>query len=324
MGRLARSPWRQRAILLAGAFAEALARAWGPDVPDPEARRRGGVGYVREDVVDERRGRRLRTYLFHPADTDADDPDEGAPPLTAPPRPLLVFAHGGRATPLLYAHLLAILVRRGYVVAAPVFPESAGRQARQVDGPQVLDQVADLHLVARWALGMADRPGHLLHGRVVGRRIGVIGHSLGATTALAAVSRGNGSHDVAAVAAVAPRLYPLGDGHRYEVGRRPLLLVHGHRDGVVPFAASAALYVEAQGPRYLVGVPAGHHFEFLRSSHPASGPLAGVAGDFLDAHVTGIPGALGSLERRLDASHLSVRSDAADPTTHPSIAALEA
>jgi alpha-beta hydrolase superfamily lysophospholipase len=326
MGRLASSPWRQRTILLAGAVAEALARTWGPDVPDPRTRRRGGVGFVREQVVDERRGRRLTTYVFHPADTDADDPEEGAPPADGPPRPLVVFAHGGRATPMLYAHLLGLLVRRGFVVVAPILPEAAGRHARGADGPQVLTQVADLHLVARWGLRAAETDGHPIAGRVAGRRIGLVGHSLGATTAIAAIGRGNGSHDVAAVAAIAPRLFPLGGDHRYDVGTCPLLLVHGHRDRVVPVGASAATYLDARGPRYLVGVPAGHHFEFLRPSHPASRPIGGAVADFLDGYVAGTPAARGELERRLDAGHLTVRADATvtDLSHPPSIAPVEA
>jgi dienelactone hydrolase len=326
MGRLACNPWRQRAILTVSALLEALAEAWGPDLPDPECRRRGGVGFVRDTVVDERRGRELTTYLFHPAETDADEPEEGAPPTAGPARPLLAFAHGGRGIPLQYAHFLSLLVRRGFVIVAPVFPESAGREARRADGDQVLTQVADLHLVIRSALRAAETPGHPAAGRVTSRRVGLVGHSLGGTTVLAAANRGDGSHEVAAVVAMAPSLIPLGRGRRYDVGGRPLLQVHGHRDRHAPIAASAATYVDARGPRYLVGIRAGHHFEYLRPAHPASQPVAGVVGDFLDAYLVGVPGALGGLERRLDASHLAVRSDVTNPyATRPrSVTPLEA
>jgi predicted dienelactone hydrolase len=317
MGRFAGSRWRQQGILAAVAVAETLAKVWGPDVPDPEARRRGGVGFVREEVIDQDRGRTITTLVFHPAETEADEPEEGARPRPTAPRPLLVFAHGGRGAPLLYAHLLSVLVRRGYVVAAPVFAESTGRRASGADGDQVLTQVADVHVVTRHVLALATRPGHAVSDRVAGRRIGILGHSLGATTALAAAGRANGTHEVAAVSAVAPRLFDLGAGEAYHLGASPLLLVHGHRDRVVPLAASAATYLEAGGPRYLVGVPAGHHFEFLRRTHPTSGPLASVVGDFFDAYLTEVPGALGSLERRLDASHLQVRSDVTDPFARP-------
>ncbi|MEZ5737844.1 MAG: dienelactone hydrolase family protein [Novosphingobium sp.] len=124
--------------------------------------------------------RRLDVILWYPAKADADGLSE-APQLAGDgPWPLVIYSHGtfGRADNA--THLVADLVRHGYVVAAPNYPLTSSTSytgVKQAQLSDVIEQTRDVRFVI-------DR---LLADEFIGpaidkAKIGTTGHSLGGVT----------------------------------------------------------------------------------------------------------------------------------------------
>jgi len=105
-------------------------------------------------------GRRLVTDLFIPS---------GAPG----PLPLVVFAHGWNSNPMVYEPLLAEWAQAGFLVAAPVFPDSSDLYAGSPVSDYA-DQALDLSFVITSLLQRSP-------ARIDPTRIAVAGHSDGGT-----------------------------------------------------------------------------------------------------------------------------------------------
>ena len=183
-------------------------------------------------------GRRLVTDLLVPS---------GAPA----PLPLVVFAHGWNSNPAVYRPLLEQWAQAGFLVAAPVFPDSTDLYP----GSPVSDY-------ADQALDMSFVITSLLHGGTVSvdpSRIAVAGHSDGGTdVALLALDPAYADPRVRAVLCLSGEL-PSGVAP-YTVGATPaaLLVAVGSDDeyGLAPLtplvfqdaqASSKAMIVEQGG-----------------------------------------------------------------------------
>ena len=94
--------------------------------------------------------RRLDVILWYPAKADADGLSE-APQLAGDgPWPLVIYSHGtfGRADNA--THLVADLVRHGYVVAAPNYPLTSSTSytgVKQAQLSDVIEQTRDVRFV---------------------------------------------------------------------------------------------------------------------------------------------------------------------------------
>ena len=173
-------------------------------------------------------------------------------PSGAPaPLPLVVFAHGWNSNPAVYRPLLEQWAQAGFLVAAPVFPDSTDLYA----GSPVSDY-------ADQALDMSFVITSLLHGGTVSvdpSRIAVAGHSDGGTdVALLALDPAYADPRVRAVLCLSGEL-PSGVAP-YTVGATPaaLLVAVGSDDeyGLAPLtplvfqdaqASSKAMIVEQGG-----------------------------------------------------------------------------
>jgi len=119
-------------------------------------------------------------------------------------RPVLIFSHAYTADRFVYGSIVNDLASRGYIVFAPDHPPDAfaiqypgGRlvegehgvplEPADITGEEAAAlselRAADLRFVLTRALQLAKRRSGFLSGRLDGDRVGVLGHSLGGSTA---------------------------------------------------------------------------------------------------------------------------------------------
>ena len=196
------------------------------------------------------------------------------------PWPLVVWVQGPGAPPESYADLLEEVAAEGNVVVAPAMPGNAGAEAVLAlpFQPGRVRQVIDAVTTGPYPIAAAD-PEH----------IAVAGHGLGA---MAALADGFNSccvdHRVDAVVAVAGGLAAF-PGGSYNTGTIPVLLVHGARDDVVPYARSGEALQEVGTSAYLLTVERGDHDGYLRSAGLVHAAVSDAIVAFLGATIGGSP-----------------------------------
>jgi predicted dienelactone hydrolase len=215
--------------------------------------------------------RSLPTTVYYPTDGGG-------------PFPLIVFAHGFQIGPGPYAHLCQVLAAAGYVVAAPSFPltdqNAAGANLDRGDLP---NQAGDVSFVIT-SLTYATPPA--LAGKVDGQRIGIVGHSDGADTALdVGYFPFRNDPRVKAVAAFSPDAMTGAGG---SVGNGvPLLLEHGDRDTIVPFSNSQSVFNQVHSHRFFLVMHGADHLPPVQGVAPWAPVLEQTAVAFLDRYVAG-------------------------------------
>jgi predicted dienelactone hydrolase len=147
------------------------------------------VGSLNLTVTDPEKNLTFPSLVFYPSDTPSTSVAFGPYPmdvaLNAPVkgqhRPLVIMSHGSGSTPLVYRTLALYLAKHGFVVAMPEHPGN-NRSNNSLEGT-----VANLE----------DRPRHVrqtidaviadprLSQHVEAHHVAVMGHSVGAYTALA-------------------------------------------------------------------------------------------------------------------------------------------
>lgn len=202
-------------------------------------------------------------------------------PSAAGRYPLVVFASGYDVGPPTYAQFCSYLASSGYVVAAPSFPLEDPAQGHTLDRSDIPNEVGDVSFVIK-SLETGSLARHLEPGRVA-----VVGHSDGADVALMiGYQQGMVNPQVSAIVADAPD--PMTG--TIVPSDRPLLLVQGNDDTVVPYQSSQTVFSQFAP----VGVPVWYE-TLLGAGH--FGPIAGDTqwtpvldqdvADFLDATVAG-------------------------------------
>ena len=144
------------------------------------------------------RQRTIVTEIRYPTLLRSSQPETtNAPPAPTFGYPLVVFAHGYDVTPGIYAALLERWAQRGFVVAAPIFPDENSAEVRRqrVDTEaDLVNEPADMAFVIRQLLAdsatlAASCP--LVHGLVAPNEVALAGHSDGAD-AVALLADSNG------------------------------------------------------------------------------------------------------------------------------------
>jgi fermentation-respiration switch protein FrsA (DUF1100 family) len=230
--------------------------------------------------------RTISTLLLYPAKGDAFSATvDGAPAIRTSSRkrfPLVVFSHGHTASGPLYQVLLERFARAGYVVVAPTFPLSSGGAPGGPSLGDYVNQPADVSFVLDRVLRRA-RNDRRLRETIDTRRIGAVGHSLGAITTLG-VTTNSCCLDRRIDAAVAWSGVQLPFSGGSFVARRslPLLLAHGDADRTVPFGGSLGAYDRARAPKALVRLLGGPHSPF---APPYVDPLVRSTTDWFDRYL---------------------------------------
>jgi fermentation-respiration switch protein FrsA (DUF1100 family) len=232
--------------------------------------------------------RTLQTMLLYPAKGDPAGPiTAGAEPIHRRRDhrfPLIVFSHGYLASGPAYAPVLAWLVSRGYVVAAPTFPLSSGGAPGGPKGGDYVNQPADVSFVLTRVLRLA-RQGHGLRRTINRGEIGVAGHSLGAITTLG-VAANSCCLDprIDAASEWSGALLPFPGGSLFPPRTPPFLFVHGEADETLAYSGSAAGYAQAGAPRaFLTLEDAPHVFFYGRWLEP----FVDTTTDFFDGFLKG-------------------------------------
>ncbi len=216
--------------------------------------------------------RSLPTTVYYPND------DGG-------PYPLVVFAHGFEIGPGPYAHIAQVMAAAGYVVAAPSFPlTDRNRAGANLDRGDLPNQAGDVTFVIS-SVASAGAP---LAGRVDSSKVGVVGHSDGADTALdIGYFPMRADPRVRAVVAFAPDAMGAGGG---SVGSAPLLLEHGDHDSVVPYSNSTTVWGQVKTHRFFLTLVGADHLPVVQGAAPWAAVHELVLVDFLDRYVGGRAG----------------------------------
>jgi predicted dienelactone hydrolase len=237
--------------------------------------------------------RTLKTMLLYPAEGDP------AAPITADAKPihrrrghrfpLIVFSHGFLASGPAYAPVLAWLVSRGYVVAAPTFPLSSGGAPGGPVATDYLNQPADVSFVLTRVLRLA-RQGHGLRRTIDRGDIGAAGHSLGGITTIGVAANSCClDRRIDAASEWSGALLPFPGGTLFPGRTPPFLFVHGEADATLPYSGSAAGYAQAPPPKAFLTLEDAPHVFF---AGPWRDPFVAVTLDFFDGFLKGNRGAL--------------------------------
>ncbi len=180
-------------------------------------------------------------------------------PAAAGTFPVVVFGHGLTAEPEDYAVLLRAWAAAGFVVAAPVFPDT-NRSTTHLSILDIPNQPGDVSAVLTGLLALpADDP---VRQRLSQSRFAVAGHSAGAITALGVLTDdGPDGRDRRFTAAIILAGTLLGAGRQFSDPPVPVLFVHADHDPVVPYRAGKAAYDTVPWPKALLTLAAAEHSE---------------------------------------------------------------
>lgn len=260
--------------------------------------------------------RSFKTLVLYPA--QGQGTSAGTPVVDAKakdgPWPLIFFSHGVTGRGSDYALTLQTFASAGYVVVAPNYPLS-NRDAP--GGATILDEPnqakGDVPFLLKETLA-ANKASGFLHGLIDPKEIGLAGHSLGAVTSItAAYDSCCGLPEVKAVAEWAGVLVPLTRPFKLaeSATHLPLLIIHGTKDGTVPYASAARVYAAVGTPKLEVTLPGQNHIPaYVIGEGSAPGKVVvGATLAFFDAELKG------------DAAGLSRVKDVVK-TAGPSVATL--
>ncbi len=209
-------------------------------------------------------------------------------PATRGPHPLIVFAHGFALTPGTYSRLLRAWTRAGYVVAAPVFPLEDANAPGGPDESDLVNEPRDVSFVVTRLLALNARANAALTGRIDPARIAVAGHSDGAVTALAIAydRRFRDSRVRAAILLSGAALAGMGP---FPPRGPPLLAVQGTADPINAPGTTAAYFVRAHRPKFLLWLLGASHRAPYTVQEPQLTIVERTTVAFLDHYLRGRP-----------------------------------
>jgi fermentation-respiration switch protein FrsA (DUF1100 family) len=234
----------------------------------------------RKDTRPDAPRRTIVTEIWYPAAGPAVEGEvQGAKPA-AGRFPLVLLSHGRTAEPEQYAASLRIWARAGYVIAGLRHPLTSRNSPFGSDTEDIQNQPADLSFVI-------TRMRAELPALVDTDHVGVVGHSSGAMTALAAAFN-TCCHDerIDAVVLEAVIAVPFTGGEYFHgLPDTPVLFFHGDADPSFPYAAGRAVFAQTQPPKFFVTIGQGTHSNPYRDGPPDFRLVAQATLDFLDRYL---------------------------------------
>ena len=260
-----------------------------------------GVGMIVETFVDHSRStpahngepgfpsRTLVTSIWYPAAVRASaTPKANAAPDTADgPYPLIVFSHGLGTLPRQYESLLSTWAAAGFVVAAPKFPLTSFGTPGGVDTADVYNQPGDVSFVISSMLLASAAHSGPLSGMISPNEVGVAGHSEGAITTLGFFNTCCRDPRVKAAAVFSgdPEAYP--GGHYVFDGQPPMLVVHGTKDGFLPYGQMVSVFNQQKGPKVLLSLLGANHGNWIPPRSKWFPSVARTSTDFFLRYLDG-------------------------------------
>jgi pimeloyl-ACP methyl ester carboxylesterase len=214
-------------------------------------------------TVPETAGRLLVTDLFVPVGASG-------------PRPLVVFAHGWNSDPGIYASLLEQWATAGFVVAAPVFPESTDLYPGSPVSDYA-DQALDITFVIT----------SLLHDKTLPidpTRIAVAGHSDGGTdVALMTLDPSYADARVRAYVCMSGEMPSGVAAYTVATTRAALLVAVGSDDEYGLYPLATQVFQAAQAPsKAMLVEPGGDHLGSFLDATPAAAAMRDAETQFLE------------------------------------------
>jgi pimeloyl-ACP methyl ester carboxylesterase len=212
--------------------------------------------------VPEKAGRLLVTDLYVPV---------GAPS----PLPLVVFAHGWNSNPGVYGVLLQQWAQAGFLVAAPVFPDSTDLYPGSPVSDYA-DQARDMSFIITQLLGSTAVD-------VDPRRIAVAGHSDGGTDiALLALDPSYLDTRIRAYVSLSGEMPSGVDPFSPAPTPGSLFVAVGTNDEYGLYPLSTQVYDAAVMPKVLLSEEGGDHLGSFVSATPAASVMRTATVQFLD------------------------------------------
>lgn len=179
--------------------------------------------------------------------------------------PLIVFAEGFEAVPDYYTDLLDTWAKAGFVVAAPIFPDtSAETPPAQLDEGDDAYEPAEVSFLITSLIKLDRSSGNPLSGLLDPSAIGLAGHSDGGDV-VSAVSYNKCCYDsrIGATAILSgAELSGLDESSYFTTPNpSPLLIVQGQDDDVNSPTESSLLYTaDTNGSKYYLSMTYGTHW----------------------------------------------------------------
>ena len=197
--------------------------------------------------------------------------------------PIVIFIHGFDTSADTYAAMEHDLASAGFIVAAPDFPYTSSASAAGLNEDDVVNQAADVSFVID---SLTTAPPAVLTGHVASTKVGVVGHSDGAVTALGVADNSCCADPRIGAAVPLSGAEARFGGTWFPPGSPPLLAIHGTDDQVNAFASSQQVFANAPAPKYLVAVTGGSHLGPF-TTDPVRPSVSVLVSDFLRAELTG-------------------------------------
>jgi dienelactone hydrolase len=209
-------------------------------------------------------------------------------PLAPGPFPLIVFGHGFAVTPGIYSSLLSYWARRGYVVAAPVFPLGNANAPGGPDERDLINQPGDISFVISQLVAAGRRRGGFLAGHIAAREIAVAGQSDGGDTALSAAYDVHfRDRRIRAAVILSGAEIPGEGGYDFPAPSPPLLATQGLADTINPPSLTYTFFDAAPQPKFLLTLPGAPHLGPYTDEEPQLGIVERVSTEFLDLYLKG-------------------------------------
>jgi predicted dienelactone hydrolase len=242
------------------------------------------------EARDVRRGQSFPCDVWRPADADDGDDEDDAGVIR--PRVAVVYSHYSGGNRRVATFLTTHLASHGYVVAALDHSEVVSAQLQRREGDTAEEREAR---VQRWIDNRVPDIALLLDAVLPAetggsRPVGIVGHSFGGWTALAAA---DADERIGAVVALAPAgsairrtgIIPVRASFRADRAV-PTLFVGGDQDQSIPIEAVRDLFDESPWPTRLLvlrGADHLHYVDDIAAGHeafrqlPAEGDFAWIA-----------------------------------------------
>ncbi|MEX2236820.1 MAG: dienelactone hydrolase family protein [Dehalococcoidia bacterium] len=250
--------------------------------------------------------RTLEVVVWYPTDivSAADDFLVGirdAPGSVDAPFPLVIFSHGSGGNTLQSTFLTTHVASHGFVVASVSHPGNTtadcfpcGDQAALQDSYR--NRPDDVAFARDQLINDSEtKEGSVLLGLIDPEQVGIMGHSFGGYTTMAALVAGgfDAGASLAGAAEFGGTVLPLPGGSDSEIDV-PVLLMGGTLDTTTPFTTAANLYerLTAAPAKVLVELPRAGHLAFSNyclQIVPGCGPNdvdPGVAHNLINLYVT--------------------------------------
>ena len=233
--------------------------------------------------------RTLVTSIWYPAagPPTASPKANAAPDTVNGPYPLIVFSHGLGTLPRDYKSLFSTWAAAGFVVAAPKFPLTSFGTPGGVDTADVYNQPGDVSFVISVMLLASAAHSGPLSGMISPNEVGVAGHSEGAITTLGFFNTCCRDPRVKAAAVFSgdPEAYP--GGHYVFDGQPPMLVVHGTKDGFLPYGQMVSVFNQQKGPKVLLSLLGANHGNWISPRSKWFPSVARTSTDFFRRYLDG-------------------------------------